>query len=135
MASIDELYARDVKHIKDFSRTATGNLELIDGRDNLKQHIYRRIMTEPGSIAHRPNYGVGLKSFQNAPLTLDVKRTLAQRIKDQLEQDVRISRVDGVRVENEDSSPELIKLIVRITPVGFTDAVELSFRPFGDQVR
>lgn len=132
MATAEEIYLTDILHRKDFVRTTSGDLETVTGRANLKQAIFRRIMTTKGTIVHRPNYGVGLKQYQNELMTLDQQRALSARIDDQLPQDDRVEEVLGVRVENEDETPESLKITVRVKAVGLGE-IEVTIRPFGEE--
>lgn len=137
MALIDEIYLVDIKHRRDFVQTTgagtSGDVQVETGRENVRQALFRRLMTSPGTLVHRPNYGVGIKDYQNATLTLDQKRSLAQRIKDQFEQDDRVKEVSGVRMESEDETPEKTVITVRIKLVGL-DETEIPFTPFGGEI-
>lgn len=137
MALVDELYLTDIKHRSDFVQTSgagnLGDLELETGRENLRQALLRRLMTSPGSIVHRPTYGVGIKDYQGSVSTLDQKRSLAQKISDQFEEDDRVEEVLGVRVESEDETPEKVKITVRVKPIGLTE-IQVSYTPFGGEV-
>lgn len=130
MADITEVLKTDIKHKKDFVRKPnTGDLDTISGIENLREAVLRRIKTSPGSIVHRPDYGVGLKNFQNAPLTNGTKVALANLINDQLLQEKRILEVLGVGFEENDSEPEKTKLIVRVLADGFDEPIisEIAF--------
>jgi len=132
VAGIEEKLLTDVKHKRDFVREAGGgDLEIISGFDNIKEAIMRRIITEPGSLMHRPTYGVGLKQFQNAPLTVPTKQELAKRINKQLPLDVRVASVESVSFEGDDRQPDTVKLIVSVNLVGFDEAQSVEI-PFGE---
>lgn len=133
MASITETLLTDVQHKKDFVKQDApgGDLTTISGLENVKQAILRRIMTEPGSLTHRPNYGVGLKQFQNAPASLATHRELANRISQQLRRDSRIAEVTSVSVDVRDSEPEKARILVSVLIVGFDEIVPVVV-PFGE---
>jgi len=128
---ITKTYGTDIQHNNDFVRTASGDIETISGLENIKQAIFRRIMTSKGTIVHRPNYGVGLKSYQNATISLATKRKIALEIEEQLAEDPRIDSVISVSIDAEsDSQPELFNLKLSVKLVGYGEA-EFSYLPFG----
>jgi phage baseplate assembly protein W len=131
MADIEEIYLTDIKHEDDFERNSSGNLELISGLDNVKAALFRRLITSKGTIIHRPEYGVGIKDYQNAPATLDTKRKLALEIQEQFLRDVRVESVDGVTMETDDFSPEKTTIKVTVSLVGYGET-EMEFQPFGE---
>lgn len=128
---LDETYGTDIRHYKDFVRTAEGDLETISGLDNVKEAIFRRIVTTKGSIVHRPNYGCSLKNYQNAPASLANKRKLALEIQDQVEEDPRVRELLGVDFISSDTEPEKFELKIRVDLAGYGEA-EMTFKPFGD---
>lgn len=129
MATAEEIYGRDIAFKGDFIASAAGDIETIAGVENVKDAILRRLVTQPGSLVHRPNYGVGVKDFQNRLNSISTQRELAQRISEQLPQDPRVEKVVGMRVESEDMSPELVKIILRVQLVGYGEQT-LAFTPF-----
>lgn len=130
MALIEERYLKDIAHKKDLVRANNGDLDTIEGTRNLQQALLRRLITTPGSLVHRPEYGVGIKDFQNAPNNLDNQRALALRIKDQFERDFRVESVEGMRFNADDDFPDNVKIFIRIRALGLGE-VELPFTPFG----
>lgn len=129
MATIEEAYLTDIKHNKDHVRTASGDLETISGIENVTQNLYHRLITEPGSIVHRPLFGVGAKSFQNVTLTLSKKEEFALIVKEQFEQDERVNEVTGVLFNTTDNEPEKSTIIVRVDLVGYGEKT-ITFTPF-----
>lgn len=132
MASAEEIYLCDLKHNTDFARRdGTGDLATIAGLANLKNALLRRLVTEPGSLVHRPEYGVGIKRYQNAPATLSNKRELALRISDQFRRDSRVEDVLGVQILIDDAKPSYSTIIVRVKIVGYGEG-SFDFQPFGE---
>lgn len=128
--TIEETYLRDLVHKKDLLADADGDLQDITGLNNLSQALYHRLVTQPGSLIHRPDYGVGIKSFLNSINSLDNQRRLANRIDEQFRRDFRVEEVSGVKFTVDDEYPDRIKVFVRIKAIGY-DEVELKFTPFG----
>ena len=130
MANIEEFLLTDIAHKSDLLRAADGDLDKITGVKNLKDALFHRLLTYPGSLAHRPDYGVGIKDFQNAPNTIDNQRALALRIKEQFEQDFRVREFSGMRVVINDNDPGNVTIVVRVKINGLEEA-EMQFVPFG----
>jgi phage baseplate assembly protein W len=132
MANIQEFLGTDLRHEQDFVKTESGgDLQTISGLDNLKAAVIRRIMTLPGEVIHRPNYGAGLTSFQNAPNTQDTRRAIAAKIEEQLLRDPRIEGVESISFSNTDSRPELVTIAVHVLAKGYGE-LPIEFRPFGE---
>lgn len=133
MATAEELYGTDINHKSDYVRDSNGSLGTISGLDNYVNWVFRCIMTTPGTIVHRPNFGVGIKLYQNAIHNLDQRRSLSQKIADNLELDDRTQEVLGVRIEYTDDTPDSVKVTVRVKPVGL-DEVTMQITPFGGEI-
>jgi phage baseplate assembly protein W len=132
MSSLDELLLTDIKHSSDFMQASgSGDISLVSGLDNVTDALLRRLVTEPGAFIHRPEYGVGIKRFQNAPGTLATKRELATRITKNFESDPRVESVLGVTVINDDYTPEKFTIIVRVKIIGYGERA-MTFTPFGE---
>lgn len=132
MALVD-LYKTDFAFTDDFVASPTGDFDVISGLENLRRALLRRLVTRPGSIIHRPNYGVGIQDFQNAPLTLSVKSQLANRIAEQFAQDDRVERVVSISAENINNQPDTILVKTNVKLVAYGDR-ELQFTPFNEEI-
>lgn len=133
MATLLEVFKTDLAHKGDFLRSSTGDIDTISGLENLRNALFHRLVTTPGSLIHRPLYGCGVKDFQNAPNTLANQRKLAGRIGQQFPQDPRVEKVLSVSVTFNEVSPEKTVVAVRVKPQGYDEAT-LTFIPFGDTV-
>lgn len=132
MTTITEALKTDLAFTDDLVVSNTGDYELMTGLVNMKNAILRRVITVPGTLAHRPNYGVGLPLFKGAPPTIQVQRQLAIKIREQLVLDERIEEVTGVSVRYEDASmPDTIIITVRVKLIGYGD-VSFTYTPFTD---
>ena len=130
MANITEVLGTDVKHKSDFVRRSSGDRDLITGLDNFKEALLRRLITVPGSLIHRPQYGVGIKLFLGSLSSLTKQRELAVKIEENFKRDPRVDKITGISVSFDDRNPSLTYIIVRVRPVGY-DEVEMKFEPFG----
>ncbi len=133
MANLEEFLGTDIAFKGDFIKTATGDIDIISGLENVKNALFHRLVTSPGTLIHRPDYGVGIKDFQGAPMTIDTQRQLALRIKEQFEQDTRVEAVSGVRVNVGDLTPDKLTIVVRVKIRGY-DEETAEFTPFGGGV-
>ena len=71
-------------------KTASGDLRLARGRDNLLAALSRRQEASPGDLLHRPDYGVGAKQFVDTANTPAQRGLLAARARRNLLNDARI---------------------------------------------
>jgi hypothetical protein len=122
---------KDIAHKSDFVKTASGDLDTISGLENIKMALFHRLITIPGSLVHRPNYGIGIQSFQNAINSLANQQKIAILIQEQFELDPDVDSVTGVEIQNADLTPEKIIILVKVKIRGY-DEVEIEFTPFGD---
>lgn len=130
MALLDEFYLKDLAHTGDLLASPSGDLQAVNGVANMRQALFRRLLTVPGSLVHRPNYGVGIKNFTNAPNSFDNQRKIANRIKEQFEQDFRVAEVVGVEISNPPTFPERLTIRTRVRLEGVDEDVNLEFKTF-----
>lgn len=131
MANLSDILLTDLAHKKDLIPTAGGDLSTLSGLANLKDALYCRLITEPGSLVHRPLYGVGIKRYQNTLNRLSNQRKLASAIEDNFQRDDRVEKLLGVLVDYNELNPSLTILKVRVKPLG-VDAVVITFTPFSE---
>lgn len=131
MSQIDEFLKRDIAFKSDFVDTASGDLDVISGLDNLKEALFRRLVTTPGAVIHRPEYGCNLKAYQGSLNSLENQRRLAQTIKEQFESDTRVEQVTGVSFNVADNKPDMIQVNVKVSVRGYGET-GFTFVAFGD---
>ena len=131
MSTVDEIIGTDLAFKTDFLTTSTGDLATVTGLSNLQEALLRRLVTQPGSLIHRPEYGVGVKDFQNSVKSIANQQKLALIIKEQFELDPRVESVLGIQVITDDYKPNKIQFLIRVKPTGY-DETQMSFIPFGD---
>ena len=71
--------------------TATGDLPSASGRANLRRAIRRRILTNPGELVHRPDFGCGLAQFLERPMTPSWRARMASVVRSNILLDPRIA--------------------------------------------
>ena len=96
-----EAYGRDLFFDGDLHVDPTGDYVTVEGVENLRRAIIRRIMVRPGEYRLRPNYGAGMKAYVKKRFTNTVKSEIEKRIAEQLAQEPRIRRVISVEVTEE----------------------------------
>lgn len=129
MSQINDNFLQDLEFKSDFKAAPNGDFSIIKGIENLKQALYHRLITVQGSLVHRPEYGVGVQTFQNDVGSLARQRQLALIIKQQFEQDARVSEVKTIKFNKDANGVFFIQYVVEAVGIGeLTDTVE----PFGD---
>jgi hypothetical protein len=132
MPTILESLGIDLKHTGDLVKTTGGgDLDTIDGLDNVKAAVLRRIVTRPGEVIHRPTYGVGIANYQSALSSLRTHRELALKIEEQLLQDPRIEAVTSTSIQTDPNDTNMTKIAIRVRIKGYGET-SFSFQPFGE---
>jgi hypothetical protein len=130
--SLNDVLKTDIAFSGDLQRSATGDFDLVSGLNNLKQALFRRLITVPGTLIHRPLYGVGVPLFQGRINSFAVQRELTLRIVENFKRDTRVANVTGVSFDIPEN-PAMLKIIVRVQAVGYDEAV-MDFTPFAEGV-
>lgn len=129
MSLADDFYLVDLEFKNDLVNSASGDLQLITGKKNALQALFNRLITVQGSLSHRPNYGVGVKLWQNKVASIGNQRDLALKIKSQFEQDFRVQKVLGVTFTQTNNGQFTVRFRVILNGIG---EVTATFDPFGE---
>lgn len=129
MSELDDFFLRDLEHKSDYVPAPNGDFQIIKSIYNLKQQLFHRLITVPGSIVHRPTYGVGVQLWQGIISSSANQQRLAAKIKEQFELDFRVKQVTGVRIEEKGNG--LFIVTYRAEAKGY-GAFEDTVAPFGD---
>lgn len=87
--------SKDIAFVRgDYVANASHDWSTVQGLDALRQAVMNRLITSPGEYAARPDYGVGILDFLKEELTESRMAELVTRIRTQLLQDRRITKVD-----------------------------------------
>lgn len=129
----DDFYLVDLAFQSDFVITPAGDLETITGLDNLKQALFHRLITQPGTLIHRPNYGVGIKSFQNSVNSAANQAEIFSRVREQFSKDTRVEEVTGIQFKINDTRPDMLQIIIKVKPKGYSEQI-MGFLPFEEVV-
>ncbi len=131
MANVTQALGVDIAHVRgDLVRASNGDQGTIRGLPNLKVALFHRLMTVPGTLVHRPTYGVGVMLYQNSLNSFSMQQKLAAKIQDQFSLDPRVQSVTSVSIDFTDQNPQLSIIRVFVVPIGYTDAQEMTFMPF-----
>ena len=127
--NITDALKTDIAHNNDMFKTPAGDIGTISGLSNYLQALFHRLVTVPGSLAHRPLYGVGVGRFQNGLNSFTIQQKLASLIVDQFMQDPRTQSVTSVAIVVDDLTPEMTRIKCLVVPVGYTEQT-VTFTPF-----
>jgi phage baseplate assembly protein W len=89
----------DILFTDDFQVTGSGDYALVEGEENLRRGIYRRLMTRQGDFRARPEYGAGTQSYVKKTASRANLDALRQRATEQLRLDPRIESVEEMSLE------------------------------------
>lgn len=128
--ALNDALLRDLKFENGDLVRDDGDLATVDGIENVRQALLRRLLTMPGSLIHRPQYGVGIGQFQGSLQSFATQQQLALRIQEQFAREDRVESVDRVVVSVNDEQPDMTRVLVTVKIVGYGDRV-LEFIPFG----
>jgi len=129
-ANITDIMKTDIAFQRgDMVKTAGGDVAKVSDLANLQQALFHRLMTVPGTLVWRPTYGVGIGNYQNSPNTFSLQQKLADLIQEEFAKEVRVQSVQSVAINIDDTHPENTTIIVRLTPVGYTE-LPMTFTPF-----
>ena len=126
-----QFFGVDLFFTDDLKVTPKGDWLVVDGLENLRRAIYRRLQVKPGEFRVRPDYGVGVHSYVKKAMPKSVLDALKQRITTQLSKDKRINKVVGVELIpttfGDDSglkiriTVDVLGVIVRFKPFNFAE--------------
>ena len=132
MAEVDEFYLQDLAHSTGtLLESSSGDLDVVSGLSNLQQALFHRLITTKGSLVHRPDYGVGIKKYQNAIGSITTFRKIAADINEQFLQDFRVLDVRNVDIRQDQNNPGIFKIVVTVRTAGYAE-LPLTFIPFGE---
>jgi phage baseplate assembly protein W len=107
----------------DFTVSAQGDFALVEGVANVRQALLHRLLTTPGTVVHRPEYGVGIQDYLNSPLSFDTKRKMAVAIQGQFLNDSRVAEVKTIQIQDSPENPSSVTLLASVLIDGSGDAI------------
>ncbi len=127
--SATDAFKTDLSFVGDLQKSPSGDLATVTGIANLKQALFQRLITVPGTLVHRPTYGCGVPLFSGRLSSFSVQQRLAAIIQEQFKQDPRVEDVKSVSITANDTEPQLTLVRVFVKPVGYSERY-LEFTPF-----
>jgi len=118
-----ELFGKDILFKNDYEVSPSGDYKTLEGLDNLKEAVYRRLITVPGEYIFVPQYGVGVLKYLKQRVTPGLVTGLQNTITEQLYRESRIDSVEEVIVAFEDN-------VMRISIILKVSGRTVKFRPF-----
>lgn len=131
MSAVNDSFLIDLEFDGGIKSSPNGDIQLIKGQENLKQALFNCLVTVPGSLAHRPTYGVGVQKWQNDIGSVSKQQSLAIEIKRQFEKDLRVEKLVSVSIILDAERPGLFLVRYKVLAVGIGD-LEDTVNPFGD---
>lgn len=98
----------------DLIATGAGDFMLTEGVEGIRQVIARSLITSPGELFWRPNYGIGVEEFLNAPMSAATVSEIKSRIRHSLEDQDDVEEILAVDVSMYDDGRIEIDLTVRL---------------------
>lgn len=120
---LGRLFGTDIYFRNDYEITSAGDFLLVSGITNLREAIYRRLLTRPGEYKFVPDYGVGIMSYLKKRSNSDTIDQLRTAIEEQL---LRERRIDSVERLSVDITHDTVNIGIIIRAAGRA----LQFRPF-----
>ncbi len=95
MAVVDDALGRDVALPEDpedpLRITATGDLAVVSGRENVRAALRRRVVVAAGELLHRPEYGAGVPLYVERSSAPVWRSRLANAVRRNLLRDPRVA--------------------------------------------
>lgn len=93
-----DVYGKDLLFTDDLQITAAGDYEIVEGFENLRRAILRRLLVSPNEYKLNPAYGVGIQRYVKKLQTKANLDALRHAIVDNLSRERRLDRVVSVGV-------------------------------------
>jgi len=84
----------------DYAVGQDGDYILLSGLENLRQAVYRRLLTKPGEYKFVPEYGVGIQLWVKRKRTPAILKQLESAIRENLLREKRIERIVDIAIQN-----------------------------------
>lgn len=112
--ALKKLFGRDLFFDGQLPLTPKGDYRTVEGEENLRRAIFRRLITSPGTYRPKPDYGAGVGDFVKKRSTKSNLDELRTRIITQVVQDRRVEKVLSVELTESEN-----KLTVRVVVQAF----------------
>jgi phage baseplate assembly protein W len=111
----------------DLSVSRSGDLESVEGRDNVIQAIRNRLATSRGELAEvgHPEYGSVLDAVIGEPNTPDTHRVIESLVRDCLGKETRIETILKVSVTGNRNDLNSVEILVYLKLRGDPDQLKL----------
>ena len=124
---LGRLFGTDIYFRNDYEITSAGDFLLVNGLTNLREAIYRRLITRPGEYKFVPGYGIGITSYIKRRANIETIDQLRSALIEQLLRERRIDAVEHVAIERIDDGLRIGLIIraagraLRFRPLTFTE--------------
>jgi len=97
----------------DRESAGTYDLQAVTGDELVRQRVRRGLLTSPGELVHRPEWGAGLIEYQNETATLSRRQELVQQA-DRFIKSLAFVDDHQVAVTESDDGAFLIRVTVEV---------------------
>lgn len=108
----------------DMVANAQGDLDAIYGVENVKEALYRRLVTPKGALFWIPDYGTRLMELLNQPATQSNLDLLEMEVRRAIQDEPRLDSDSSVRVYYDG---EVVGITVQATIIGSNISSEFQF--------
>lgn len=119
-APVRSILGRDLYFDGNLAVNASEDYQTVEGEENYRRAIFRRLITSPGTYRARPRYGAGLGDFQKKKATKGNIDTLTTRVREQVAADRRTQKVLSVVIVDLPAPAQGIKVTVTVQAFGRT---------------
>jgi phage baseplate assembly protein W len=120
----------------DLATTASGNLAIVSGSQNMAQAIIARLTTGKGELNDlgHPEYGSRLYELFGQPNTERTRESVRKLVRECLAQELRLREVLSVNVKSDKREPSRLEIEITVLPIEGRTALSIVY-PFNLEVR
>jgi len=118
MTTASDLYGKDILHNgDDFVISAQQDYATVEGVNNLRAALYRRLTVRPGEYRFKPGYGAGLGTYAKKKMTRSIQNEMDTRVREQVAQERRVEEVLELSFERDETVP-MITIFLKVKAFG-----------------
>ncbi len=113
----------------DLAVTRDGDVDIVDGRHNLGQAVFHRLLTRRGELADigHPDYGSRLHELIGEPNNQATRELVRLYVKECLSQESRIQDIQSIRVTVPEDNRHAVIIDLSVVPIRSLVPMNLVF--------